>query len=177
MSKACTPVRSVRLALCGAALVIATACQSSGDDATVSFRSTEWRTGRAVTIEDFRGRPVLMSSWATWCEPCKRELPELQEFYVDHRADGLEVVAVNVNVSGPSESKIDPMIQQFGLGMPIWRDANDDFTTTFGGLGVPMTVLIGADGTLLNTWQGEIDTSDREFQAAVNGAIQESASS
>ena len=124
-----------------------------------------------------RGSAILMSSWATWCEPCKRELPELQKFYAERRADGLEVVAVNVNVEGPSESKIDPMISEFSLSMPIWRDADDDFTSTFDGLGVPMTVLIGADGTLLRTWQGEIDTSDRDFLDAVNSALREASTS
>ncbi|MGB2756247.1 MAG: TlpA disulfide reductase family protein [Acidimicrobiia bacterium] len=169
-------LRSVGAVLVVIAAVITTGCQSDGGSA-VTFTSTDWKTRKPTSLKDLRGSPVLMSSWATWCEPCKRELPELQKFYEQRHPDGLEIVAVNVNVSGPSESKIDPMIKKFDLGMRIWRDSDDTFTTTFDGLGVPMTVLIGADGTLKKKWQGEIDTSDREFLAAVNAAIREASQS
>ncbi len=143
----------------------------SNSETAVSFESADWSSGEKVSLADFEGSPVLMSSWATWCEPCKEELPELQALYEDRSDDGLEIVAVNVNVSGPSEKKIQPMIDTYSLTMPIWRDADDDFTVTFDGLGVPMSVLVGRDGKVRQTWQGQIDPEDPDFQQAIDDAL------
>ena len=59
--------------------------------------------GVTHTLADYKGRPVLINAWATWCPPCKAEMPALHEFYLKHKAEGFELLAIN---SGESQSVV-----------------------------------------------------------------------
>lgn len=155
-----------------AALFTSVSCAGSADGAKViEYRATDLETGREVSLADFRGTAVLMSSWATWCEPCKEELPKLEALYQQRFGDGLQMVAVNVNAAGPAEREIDNMVEQFGLTMPTWRDDENRFTVAFGGMGVPTNVLIGTDGRIIQKWLGAVDVDDPAFIAAIDAAV------
>ncbi len=155
-----------------AALAVVTSCARSADDTKViEYRATDLDTGVDVSLQDLRGAPVLMSSWATWCEPCKEELPKLEALYEQRAGDGLQLVAVNVNAPGPAERQIENMIERLGLTMPTWRDDANRFTVVFGGMGVPTNVLIGADGRVIQRWLGAVDVDDPAFIAAIDAAV------
>jgi cytochrome c-type biogenesis protein len=149
-----------------------TSCAGSADDEKViEYAAADLVTGEAVSLTTLRGGPVLLSSWATWCEPCKEELPKLEALYQQRVDDGLQMVAVNVNAAGPAEREIDNMVEQLGLTMPTWRDDENRFTVVFGGMGVPTNVLIGADGRVIQKWLGAVDVDDPAFIAAINAAV------
>jgi cytochrome c-type biogenesis protein len=163
---------SVRIA--ALALVVASigGCASSGgSDAVVEYAARDLQSDEPVDLASLRGAPALLSSWATWCEPCKKEMPELQALWEERQGTGLQMVAVNVNAAGPDERRIEPMAEDWGLTMAQWRDADNEFTSTFDGLGVPMTVLLDADGRVLRTWHGAVDPDDDEFQHAIDDAL------
>jgi cytochrome c-type biogenesis protein len=168
----CAPsatARIVALSLCAA---LAGACASSaGDGSVVEYAARDLRSDAPVDLESLRGAPVLLSTWATWCEPCKKEMPELQALWEERQDTALQMVAVNVNASGPDERRIEPMAEDWGLTMAQWRDADNEFTSTFDGLGVPMTVLLDADGRVLETWHGAVDPDDDDFVAAIDDAV------
>lgn len=137
----------------------------------VSFEATELASGESRSLTKLRGSPVLLASWATWCAPCRVELPKLQKLHEGWDDKGLEVVAVNVDSAGVDQGKIDAMVEEFGLTMALWRDSDGAFGTAFGPFGVPMTVLIGRDGRLVKRWLGILRTSDPEFLETLETAL------
>ena len=169
--------RLVVIGLVAAAALLAVAAAAallpggatSGD--AVDYAAVDQATGEPVDLASLEGQPVLLTSWATWCGPCTEELPAIQELYEDRRDEGFEVVAVNVNAAGPDEPAIEPMAEELGLTMPLWRDRDNRFASTFGGVGVPTNVLVDADGTLVRTWQGAIDVEDEDFLATLDEAL------
>lgn len=137
----------------------------------VSFAATELASGESRSLSELRGSPVLLASWATWCAPCRVELPKLQKLHEVWEGKGLEVVAVNVDDAGVDPSKVDAMVQEFGLTMSLWRDPEGSFGAAFGPFGVPMSVLIGRDGQLVERWLGILRTSDPEFLDTLDEAL------
>ncbi len=158
-----------------AALTVAlslAACAGSGSSAdAIDYSAESFPSGEAVSTADLRGDPLLLASWATWCVECEEEMPALERFWRDRRDDGLQVVAVNLNAPGPAEDRIATMAADWGLSMPQWRDADNDFTSAFDGVGVPMVVLLDAEGAIVGTWHGAVDFEDADFLAAVDAAV------
>ena len=175
------PRRDRRRALLKCALTVAlaapvVACGSTQEkaskaDSAISYRATDVGTGKAVSLATLRGRPALLSSWATWCAPCRRELPELQELHQAQGDDGLQVVVVNVDSPDVAAAEIDGMATSLGLTMPQWRDPEGDFTSTFKGFGIPMSVLIDDNGQVLKTWHGILRPNDPEVRDRIAKAI------
>lgn len=110
-------------------------------------------------MEELRGAPALLTSWATWCKECKTLLPELEELSDDQDVDGLQVVAVNVNAPG-SEDEVVALERQYGMTMDRWRDVDNEFTQAFRSRGVPTSVLVDADGMVVRRWPGGIPVDD-----------------
>ncbi len=109
---------------------------------------------------------MLLVSWATWCTECDKELSGLQDFADSNAADGIEVVAVNIdasNVTGEINAKID----RNGLNTSLWRDRRNDFKRAFGALGVPTTVLLDADGKVAAVFPGAVDFDDQNILDAL----------
>lgn len=153
-------------------LVSAAACAGPGRAGSerVTYRASDFRSGEAVSLAELRGRPVLMTSWATWCTECRTELPALQRFWKEHRGTDLAVVAVNVDGGGGGRLAR-AMVEEFGLTMDLWVDSDGTFSSTFLALGVPATALVSADGALVRTWQGGADFADPELVGAVGRAL------
>jgi thiol-disulfide isomerase/thioredoxin len=150
----------------GSALVVAWAmavagvagCSSSTSSSAPEY-SVRDRSGERVTMEELRGAPALLTSWATWCKECKTLLPELEELSDDQDVDGLQVVAVNVNAPG-SEDEVVALERQYGMTMDRWRDVDNEFTQAFRSRGVPTSVLVDADGMVVRRWPGGIPVDD-----------------
>jgi cytochrome c biogenesis protein CcmG, thiol:disulfide interchange protein DsbE len=101
--------------------------------------------GVTHSIADYKGRPVLINSWATWCPPCKAEMPALHEFYLKHKDDGFELLAIN---SGEGRSAVQQFIGQTGFTFPVLLDTNKDVLDGLGVSGLPTSIFVGRDGTV-----------------------------
>jgi peroxiredoxin len=101
--------------------------------------------GVTHSIADYAGRPVLINGWATWCPPCKAEMPALHDFYLKHKAEGFELLAVN---SGESRSAVQQFIDQKGFTFPVLLDTNKDVLDGLGVSGLPTSIFVGRDGTV-----------------------------
>jgi peroxiredoxin len=128
--------------------------------------------GREETaaLAGLRGRVVLLNAFATWCAPCRAEMPDFQAAYRSLRDRGLEVVGVNVD-EGEADEKVERFVEKLGIEFPVWRDPSNRFSKRFRALGVPETVLIGRDGTILRHWNGPMDPGDPENRAAIEEAL------
>lgn len=161
-----TPRRR-RAGLVGAVVVAVAlaACGGPGDD--VSYVATDLATGEEVSVASLRGSPALLVSWTTWCRECDEELSGLQAFAQSPDADGIEIVAVNLDAADVT-AEIDAKIADHGLTTLLWRDRRNEFKRVFGALGVPTTVLLDAAGSVAGTFPGAVDFEDDEVLEAID---------
>jgi cytochrome c biogenesis protein CcmG, thiol:disulfide interchange protein DsbE len=118
--------------------------------------------GRPVSLAELRGKTVLLNVWATWCHPCRKELPDLERLHRAHAARGLELVGVSVDEAG-QEAAVRDFAREHGVTYPIWLDPGERVSSTFATIGVPSTFLIGPDGTLLWKHVGPVKADDPEL--------------
>jgi thiol-disulfide isomerase/thioredoxin len=123
--------------------------------------------GAPVALGSLAGKAVLLNVWATWCEPCRQELPELAALHGRH--PGLEIVAVSVD-RGRSPDEIRELAARRGLPFAIWHDRDDDASRVFGIGALPATFLIDRRGVLVWRRDGAITAADPELAAAIVAA-------
>ena len=124
---------------------------------------------KRVSLEDHRGRAVMLNVWATWCVPCREEIPDLQSISEEHRGAGLDVVGVSVD-EGDYDGDVLSFADAYGADYAIWRDPEGDFSRTFHSVGVPETLLLDRDGVVVHRWKGPLQSgpeTDRLIQTAL----------
>jgi cytochrome c biogenesis protein CcmG/thiol:disulfide interchange protein DsbE len=126
--------------------------------------------GDSVSLGALRGKPVLLNVWATWCHPCRDEIPELQRLHERYRERGLELVGVSVDAAGDEEA-IRAFARRYGMTYPVWRDPNENVSATFLVVGVPATFLIDRAGVLRWKQTGPIAPGDTTLMAAIERAL------
>jgi cytochrome c biogenesis protein CcmG/thiol:disulfide interchange protein DsbE len=99
------------------------------------------------TLDDYRGQVVLLNIWATWCRPCRVEMPSIEELHRAYGSAGLKVVAVSVDAPG-NEGAIRQFAREIGLSFEILHDPSGDIQRVYQTLGMPETFLIGRDGVI-----------------------------
>jgi len=112
--------------------------------------------GTTIRLSDYRGKPVILNFWATWCAPCRAEFPEFQEAAVDN-ADRLVIIGVN-NTSADQADQVPDFLQEFGITFPIVYDTNDGATVeTYRILGLPTTIFIDSNGIVNEVFTGPLN--------------------
>lgn len=157
-------------ALFATLVVLASAgCEAEGPprppmvgDVVPDYAAIELRESRQVSLAELRGRVVLLNVWATWCPPCREEIPVLQALHESHASEGLEVVGVSVDAAGEAAA-VGRFADQFGVTYPIWLDPQERVSSAFRTTGVPTTLLIDRDGTLLWRHVGPVKANDPEL--------------
>lgn len=122
--------------------------------------------GDPVRLQALRGSPVLLNVWATWCEPCRHELPILDEIRTRYAASGLRVVAANVDRDQSAE-EIRTFVSRRKLGLELWLDRADRASQLFGVGSLPVTLLFDGTGTLVWRRDGAITSADPDLEAAL----------
>ena len=122
--------------------------------------------GPVRTLDDYRGKAVLLNIWATWCEPCRAEMPSIQALHERYAQRGLKVVAVSVDDPG-ADRQVRDFASQFGLTFDILHDLSGDIQRQYQTTGVPETVLIGPDGRILRKQIGAADWNSAANRALV----------
>ena len=127
-----------------------------GTDAPAFTARTLDAVPRTITLADFRGEVVLLNIWATWCGPCRVEMPSMQSVYAALGPQGLKVVAVSIDEAG-KEQEIRDFAHTFGLTFPLLHDASGTIQDIYRTAGVPETVVLARDGTIRKKWTGADD--------------------
>src|SRR5215216_3929809 len=110
--------------------------------------------GVSHSLADYRGQIVLVNLWATWCAPCKEEMPTLQAFYDKHRTNGFVIVAVN---DGDPTADVLQFVKDYKMTFPVWLDPTYIATErAFKTLNLPSSFVIDRDGTTRLMWVGGI---------------------
>lgn len=126
--------------------------------------------GDSVSLPMMQGEVVLLNVWATWCHPCRAEIPELQALHTKFAGQGLNVVGVSVDGDGQEEA-IREFIQEFGITYRIWRDPGERVSAQFLVIGVPATFLIDRKGVLQWRMTGPIRPGDSTLTNAIERAL------
>jgi cytochrome c-type biogenesis protein len=129
--------------------------------------------GDSVSLGDLRGDVVLLNVWATWCHPCREEIPLLQSLHDRYAARGLRIVGVSVDSPGES-GRIAAFGREYGMTYPIWHDPEDRISAVYQAVGVPATYLVDRAGVLRWRRVGQIVERDpglvREIERALGAA-------
>lgn len=123
-----------------------------------------------VTLASLRGQVVLLNTWATWCVPCREEIPGFEALYRKYRERGFTVVGVNID-EGRADASVERYIEALDVGFPIWRDARNRFSKRFRVLGVPETFLIDRAGRIVHHWRGLMVPDAPQNLALIEAAL------
>jgi thiol-disulfide isomerase/thioredoxin len=126
--------------------------------------------GDSATTSGLAGKVVLLNVWATWCAPCRDEIPFLQSLYEKHRQAGLEIIGVSVDARG-QDAAIQGFVKDFGMTYPVWRDPDERIQSLYLALGVPASYLIDREGILRWRRIGTVSESDTAFARVLAAAL------
>jgi cytochrome c biogenesis protein CcmG/thiol:disulfide interchange protein DsbE len=111
---------------------------------------------RTKTLVDYRGEVVLLNIWATWCLPCREEMPSLQRLHEALGDDGLRIVAVSIDRAADAE-KIRDFAREYGLTFEILHDPSGEIRRLYQTTGVPETFVIGREGDIRRKQIGAVN--------------------
>lgn len=130
--------------------------------------------GDTVSLGDYRGRAVLLNVWATWCQPCIAEFPDLRALQDSLGPKGLTILGVSVDETKPREM-LEEFTARHGITWPTLRDRQARVANTFGWAGgIPKSVLIDREGRVVAWWSGVIDPSSPKTAARFERALRDS---
>jgi cytochrome c biogenesis protein CcmG/thiol:disulfide interchange protein DsbE len=164
----------------GAVLLVAalTACGEAGGlpagavavGAAAPAYAAPTLAGDSLSLAGMRGEVVLLNLWATWCPPCREEMPGLEALHREHADQGLRVVGVSTDAPAAADD-VRAFLEENGITFTVLHDSREEATRVFRTTGVPETFLIGRDGTLLKRWIGAIDPADPSVLDPIRAAL------
>lgn len=134
---------------------------SGGATPALALRDLE---GRQHRLADYRGKVVLINFWATWCEPCREEMPSMNRLRASLAGRPFEVLAVNL---AESEPRIRRFMEQVPLDFPVLLDRDSSVAKAWKARLLPASFLVGPDGRIAYSQVGELDWSKQDITQLV----------
>lgn len=114
--------------------------------------------GGEVTLSDYRGKVVLLNIWATWCEPCREEMPYMENQYKNLEGQDFEILAISQDRRGSED--VQPFVDEFGLTFPILLDPDKDVGELYQTSKFPESFIIDQDGIIVSHVVGGLGSQD-----------------
>lgn len=164
-----TIMRRTILALVAGALFapLAGADELSGPAPNFTLESMD---GGSVSLADFEGDVVLLNFWATWCGPCREEMPQLEAIYERYHDLGFTLLGVNVEEDSSGASRF---LSETPVSFPILFDPENEVSELYHVVAMPSTVIIGRDGTMRYVHHGYKSGYEQDYQAQVRALLRE----
>ena len=124
------------------------------------------------SLADYKGQVVLVNIWATWCEPCRVEMPSIEQLYRDYAPKGLKVVAVSIDDPG-TDAAIKKFADEYKLTFEVLHDSSKTIESTYQATGVPETAVIARDGTIRKRIIGATDWSSEANRRLIDDLLAE----
>lgn len=132
-----------------------------------SFENAE---GDPLTLADFRGKLVLLNIWATWCGPCREEMPELDELQAEFGGDDFEVVALSVDSKG--EERVRDFLKEVGAAhLRLYIDPATQANFKLGAIGLPTTLLVSPEGEEIGRMVGPAPWASEDAKNLIEEAL------
>lgn len=152
--------------------LVALAFSNTNSRAEAASSETRWEpapafalptlAGERVALADYQGQYVLVNFWATWCPPCRAELPDLVGYYHDHADEGFMLIGVNEQ---EAPALVNSFLSESGLNFPVVLDADGRVMQQYGVTGMPSSFLVDPQGQIVQMWTGMIT------RATLEGAV------
>ncbi|ENH96323.1 thioredoxin [Gracilibacillus halophilus YIM-C55.5] len=110
--------------------------------------------GEAATLSDYRGTPVMLNFWATWCGPCRAEMPDMEKFYQN---EDVEILAVNLTSTESSMSDVEEFVTEYELTFPILLDEKKEVESAYRVSGYPTSYMINETGEITHISVGPMN--------------------
>ncbi len=111
--------------------------------------------GEEVNLKKFTGQVVLLNFWATWCSPCRIEIPSMVELYGRYRDEGLEIIGVNLDKLGKSE--VEKFSLEHKINFPVLLNPSGNVAALYGVMALPTTVFLDRDGKITGRISGAVN--------------------
>ncbi len=115
--------------------------------------------GQPVSLGDLRGTVVLLNTWASWCPPCRAEMPDLEAYFQEHKDEGFTLVGVNI---GEGPGVVSEFASRVGITFPLWLDPTEQSLKAFRTISLPSSFVIDRQGTVRLAWSGATCLSQLE---------------
>lgn len=123
------------------------------DYSAPNFSMETW-DGQVVRLADYFGKPIILNFWASWCGPCKSEMPEFEEAYQKYGED-IHFIMLNCTISD-AKGDAKALIEENGYTFPVYFDTTGEASYTYGASSIPMTIFIDANGDLVTYGVGAL---------------------
>jgi peroxiredoxin len=133
-----------------------------GGNPAPNFRAINVATGEPASLDDYKDKVVLLNVWATWCEPCKEEMPAMERIHQDLGADGLEVVAVSVDMEGTDE--ITEFVEEYQLTFDVLQDRTQEISSAYQIFALPQSYVIDRRGMIVYREFGAVDWDGNTYR-------------
>ena len=136
--------------------------------------------GRPVSLAGLRGEVVLLNVWATWCPPCRAEMPSMERLHQELGDEGLKIVAVSVDQEGGGADAygtpggdVAAFVKEHGLTFSVWRQPSGDVGRDYRTSGVPESFLIGRDGRIVKKVVGATEWDSPDHVMLIRSLLKE----
>jgi peroxiredoxin len=133
--------------------------------------SLQSRDGQQVSLASLKGKVVMVNFWATWCVPCRQEMPHLQALYDRYNSLGFELLAVNVEKNNAEGAR--KWLEETPVTFPVLFDPNNEVTKLYKVQTMPSTVLVARDGTMRFIHHGYKPGYESDYQTQVRALLRE----
>ncbi|MCM3568113.1 TlpA disulfide reductase family protein [Neobacillus mesonae] len=113
--------------------------------------------GKNIKLSDMEGKKVILNFWATWCPPCKAEMPHMQEFYQEQKSHNVKILAVNLTTAEKDANNIAKFVKDYGLTFPILLDQNGEIGNSYQAFTIPTSYIIDTKGIIRKKIIGPMD--------------------
>jgi len=127
-------------------------------------------SGKDVSLSDFRGNIVFLNFWATWCPPCRQEMPSMEKLHEKYKDRGLTILAVAGD--GEGVELVRPFVEERNFTFPVLIDDRGKAADIYRIFAVPTTIIIGTDGKIIGKVQGAADWFSEEVQDYFDGLLE-----
>ncbi len=147
-------------------LILLTAFQAEAQEKAPDFQLMNLE-GKQVALEDMLDKgPIVLDFWATWCKPCVKYMPKIQNIHEKYEDAG--VIVLGINQDGPrSQSKVKPFIKSMGITFPTLIDNNNQVLRKYSLSSIPSTILISPEGKIVKVHKGYRPGDEKRLEAEI----------
>lgn len=122
-------------------------------------------TGENIRLSEMRGKVVMINFWATWCAPCRKEMPLLNDIYNKHSKSGFVLMGINID---NKPKKAEKMAKKLGINFPVLFDNTKKVSEAYGVSAMPFTVILDKGGRVIHIHKGYLPGYEKKYDAQIS---------